>query len=145
MGLWRRLVERIRERDLKSLVGPMHSSDRLTRADACSKLGKHKDTRGVSILIATIQDKSEDGEIRYSAAVGLGLSANARALEPLLAALNDSNGYVRQGAVAGLHCLGDPRAIAPLRALHDRDEDVQKAVQYSLRKLERNAGEIRRR
>jgi hypothetical protein len=60
-----------------------------------------------------------------------------RLLEPLLAALNDSNAIVRSAVAAALGSLGDARAIEPLRRKAETDESfqVRAAARNALEKL----------
>jgi HEAT repeat protein len=50
-----------------------------------------------------------------------------------VAALKDSDWYVRQEAVEGLHAIGDARAVKPLiGALEDTDKDVRSGAARAL-------------
>lgn len=59
-----------------------------------------------------------------------------RAVEPLLAALEDDNQYVRAYAVALLGKLGDDRAVEPLVRLFLTDPRLQETVVNTLPRLE---------
>jgi HEAT repeat protein len=59
-----------------------------------------------------------------------------RAVEPLLAALEDDNQYVRAYAVALLGRLGDERAVEPLVRLFLTDPRLQETVVNTLPRLE---------
>jgi HEAT repeat protein len=63
----------------------------------------------------------------------------ARAVEPLLAALDDENFHVRGYAIALLGKLGDERTIAPLIRLFVDDARVQETVVNQLPRLEERA------
>ena len=57
-------------------------------------------------------------------------------MEPLIAALNDNNKYVRKFAAKALFKIGDARAVEPLIvALKDSDIDVRCAAAEALGKI----------
>jgi hypothetical protein len=60
-----------------------------------------------------------------------------RLLEPLIAALDDSNAIVRSAVAAALGSLGDERAIEPLKRKAETDESfqVRAAAKSALEKL----------
>ena len=63
---------------------------------------------------------------RRTAAEALGQLGDARAVEPLTAALGDRNGAVRKAAAEALGQLGDARAVEPLTtALGHADNAVR--------------------
>ncbi len=67
-----------------------------------------------------------DETIRKSAAVALGNLSDVRAVEPLIAALRDSDKAVRWAAAQALGKIGDARAVEPLiAALRDSDKAVR--------------------
>lgn len=80
-------------------------------------------------LALRLKDTS-DFRVRVQAALQLGKAADERALEPLVAALDDPNESVRAAAAAALKHLGDARAIEPLK---DRRLDRSKAVREQIR------------
>ncbi len=56
------------------------------------------------------------------------------AVQPLIAALEDNNRYVRHSAVIALGQIGDRRAVEPLTAvLKDSKEEIRKAAAIALR------------
>ena len=64
--------------------------------------------------------------MRVSAAGALGQLGDARAVEPLIAALADRDSAVRVSAAGALGQLGNAQAVEPLiAALADRDSDVR--------------------
>ncbi len=74
---------------------------------------------------ALISGKTEKS--RISAAVSLGRLKDARALKPLVRALQDDSNVVRALAATGLGHLGDPAALPALqRAGQDRDSTVRR-------------------
>ncbi len=63
----------------------------------------------------------------------LGDSGDPRAVEPLLAALVDRDGEVREAAASALGRLGDKRAVEPLlAALSDESQGVREAAAWAL-------------
>ncbi len=72
-----------------------------------------------------------DVPIRWGAAHALGELGDARAVDPLIAALKDAE--VRKAAAEALGKIGDVRALKPLLAtLRDSDLDVREAVVEAL-------------
>jgi HEAT repeat protein len=63
-------------------------------------------------LIAALKDKDE--RVPWLAVKALGLIRDARAVEPLAAALKDKN--VQKSAAEALGLIGDARAVEPLTA-----------------------------
>lgn len=82
------------------------------------------DPRSVHRLIEALAE--ENAELRQNAALALGMIADARALEPLVALLKqDRQVRVRQAAVRALRMIEDPRTLAPLlEALRDASPSV---------------------
>ena len=86
---------------------------------------KLKGKRDLKGLIKALRYK-RDGGVRSSAAEALGEIGDARAVEPLCAALRDKDVDVREAAAEALGKIGDARAAVPLRsALGDEDSDVR--------------------
>jgi len=83
------------------------------------------------LLLQVFKSGNEDENVCRCAAVGLGLLGDRRALEPLLAALEDVDWPRRHSVAEALGYLGDQRAIEPLiKLLRDcRDEVVLLAAQ----------------
>jgi phycocyanobilin lyase subunit alpha len=105
------------EQAIDNLISP----DTGLRFYAAWWLGRFKvqDELGVERLIAGLQDeddRTEDGgyPLRRNAARALGKIGNARAVEPLMAAMDCADFYVREAAAQSLEMLGDDRAIPVL-------------------------------
>jgi HEAT repeat protein len=120
--------------------------------DKCIEIG----TPAVAPLIAALKDS--DGDVREAAAGALDkigwrpgqdesgavywvvkqkwdkcIEIGAPAVEPLIAALKDSDLWMRQGAAEALGKLGDARAVEPLVAtLQDSSKDMRRAAAQSL-------------
>jgi hypothetical protein len=70
---------------------------------------------------------------RQRTAIALGHSKNARAVEPLVKALNDEDDFVRNFAAKALGDLGDGRAFEPLvKAMTDRNLLVRRSAVLAL-------------
>jgi tetratricopeptide (TPR) repeat protein len=76
---------------------------------------------------------AEKPEIRQNAARVLGITADPRAVEPLINALEDSVWFVRLYVVMSLGILADPRALGPLvKELKDDNGNVRWAAASAL-------------
>jgi len=105
--------------------------DEKVRASAAESLKNLHDPRAVEELIAAFKD----WRVREKATTALEI-LGAPAVVPLIAALKDSDGGVRQSAAAALGQNGDPRAIEALIAtLRDRDLGVRESAAAALVKL----------
>jgi HEAT repeat protein len=93
--------------------------------------------------VDTVFDLLANGSLeeRRDAALALSESGDETAVEPLIAALEDDDEFVRALAAKALGEIGDERAIEPLRgALEDNDERVREAAETALDKMEASAG-----
>jgi HEAT repeat protein len=83
-------------------------------------------------LIAALADNS-DGKRQQRAAHILGQMRDSRAVDPMIAALQDDDAPVREEAVIALRTLGDPRALPPLFALlASGDEGLRTKIAWVL-------------
>jgi HEAT repeat protein len=89
------------------------------------------------LLVAAL--KSKDKGVQVAAAVALGKIGDARAVEPLIAALwakGTKNREVQEVAVEALGEIGDARAVAPLVGLAtDSDSGTARSGVYVLKDL----------
>ena len=77
----------------------------------------------------------EDWRVRQAAAHAFGQIGDARAVEPLIAALKDQNAFVRASAAKALRQIG-ARAVEPLvAALADTNEPIRQASAEALAKI----------
>jgi HEAT repeat protein len=91
--------------------------------------------RDVEGLIKALGYRKDDF-VRRKAAEALGQVGDARAVGPLMAALQDSKAYVRKAAAGALGQIGDARAVEPLvAALNDRDRNVRSVAGHALDKM----------
>ena len=122
-------------RAIEPLVGALRAIDdgvRTAAAEALSKIGKP----AVEPLCETL--RSSWRMARVAAAEVLGKVGDARALPPLLDALNDNRqSILRQTAAQALGELKDARAVPPLmERLKDKDSEVRKSAAESLGKIQ---------
>jgi cellulose synthase operon protein C len=109
------------------LLELLGSDTAMVRAHSAGVLGKVRDARAVSPLIAALADKNED--VRRKAARALGQLGDKRALDPLVARLGDGSWMVRSHAATAVGQLGDRKARSPLiSALDDEYPFVQAAA-----------------
>jgi HEAT repeat protein len=96
------------------------------------------------LVQAFAESKEGDPRVRRYLALALGridAPAPPRAVELLIAALDDSDSEARISAIWALGALGEPSAIAPLEQLYASDDaGIRKMVVYSLGAI-RSAGE----
>jgi HEAT repeat protein len=100
----------------KSHLADLASPDSAKRAAAATALGHANDVTAVPALITALRDS--DADVAREAAASLGLLGNAAAVEPLIAVLDNRDGYfhsvVRTAATHSLSQLRDLRAVPPL-------------------------------
>ena len=91
-----------------------------------------------SYLVTELQ--APDPERRALAARALGGLAHPSAVEPLLAALEDSSAQVRADAAGSLGWLGDRRATTPLTSagFNDPDSHVREVAMHAVARLVAN-------
>jgi HEAT repeat protein len=76
-------------------------------------------------------------DLRSAAAGALGIIGDARAVEPLTAAMKDGDQGVRAAAAQALGGIGDPRAVDVLiAALKDRGAEVRRAAAGALGRID---------
>ena len=146
-------------RAVEPLIAALKDSVSAVSADAAGALGAINDPRAVDPLIAVLQDSHPDGSAsglaasrRYSraaaaldranadkaydravVAAALGDIADPRAVEPLIAALNDPDSSVSDHAAVALGDIGDPRAVKPL--IDALDSNVRSKATEALEKI----------
>jgi HEAT repeat protein len=112
-------VERLRSDDPQPFVKAL--KDPVTGERAAWALRFIKDPTTIDPLIDALQH-SKVWSIRNNAADALGDFGGARAVEPLLAATRDPEGFVRLTAVSALGRTRDPRVFEPLIAMLNGDD-----------------------
>jgi HEAT repeat protein len=91
-----------------------------TQPSAIYALGESHDSRAVPAMIVLLQNAKNKTENRANAATSLGKLGDARAVEPLIASLNEDNMSITMSASAALGQLKDKRAIEPLKQAYAR-------------------------
>lgn len=98
--------------DPEQMLRGLASGDRQRQMEAARAFCQLKDPRATPLLIQLLTDSCP--LMRVSAAYGLGRNPSSAAVEPLIAQLDDWNGYVRKGVVWALGNCGDRRCVPPL-------------------------------
>jgi HEAT repeat protein len=78
--------------------------------------------------------------MRTIVASQIGPTGDPRVVDALAVLLNDTDGYVREGAAIGLERQGDPRAVEPLRAMlrrGERDTAAKASAKRAIRVLKK--------
>jgi HEAT repeat protein len=125
------------------LLAALKDSDEKVRWAAAAALGAFGQP-AVAPLIGVLRNTEEGGRVRISAAMSLDLIGNAAAIQPLIAALDDSEFVVR--AASALALGGMVKKLKPdqlkdaieplrLRLQHDPKDEVRKAAQTALKEL----------
>lgn len=92
-------------------------------------IGELERDQNVKALILALRNKKQERDVRQNAAAALGRIKDLRAVEPLIAALQDEEWAVRWSAATALGWISDPRAIEPLTALlQDKEKHVRQAT-----------------
>ncbi len=113
------------------LEGYFHQDVKKRAVEALVKIG----TAAVEPLSAVLKDKDKDNywDVQSRVAMALGNIGDARAVEPLIAALKDSHTIVQWNVVEALEKIGDARAVNPLiAALKDSYWQVQERAAVAL-------------
>jgi CheY-like chemotaxis protein len=90
----------------------------MTKKTSKPNVGKLEQKRDIAGLCQAMQP-DQDWEVRQAAAEALGRIGDARAIEPLIALLEDREGGVRRVVVNALRHFDTPQARAALHGFHD--------------------------
>jgi HEAT repeat protein len=144
---------------VEHLISALKDESKDVRADVAKALSQVGETRAVEPLVGALDDQDKDvREAVATALEALGWQADATetgagfwvakrdwskcveigapAVEPLIAALKDSDKDVRKAVAKTLGKIGDPRAIEPLlSALEGKNKEVRKAAASALEAL----------
>jgi HEAT repeat protein len=131
-----RNLETSTSQPVSSAAALLKDPDWRVRQQAVISLGQGaRSADSLDLLAATLRD-DESWHVREVTAAMLGRRRDARAFEPLLAALKDADFHVRGQAAFALGLLGDHRAVEPLRALlTDAVADVRDDARKALARL----------
>jgi len=120
------------------LIQPfLESATPLLRYFAADRLAQMNDAAGENVLLAILNDQSQESWMRANAAWDVGKLHSARVLPDLAkVATDDPEAAVREGALRGLAELADPSSEAVLvRALDDRVEENRVSAAAILEKI----------
>lgn len=99
---------------IRQALSELRDANKEKRRTAVMKLGMAGGDQAILTLISLVRSGSEDLIVRGRAAMMLGKMGDARAVDPLIEAL-DAPGYqTRVNAAESLGKLGDARAVEPL-------------------------------
>jgi HEAT repeat protein len=105
----------------QALLAGLHHVDPDVRRTACELLGQRRTGQAVDALIATLQD-DHASRVRRAAAAALAKIGDPAAVGPLVAALSQDDGLLRERAREALAKFGH-LAVAPLTELLTAEED----------------------
>lgn len=119
------------------LIKKLQSKTTMDRRDAAHELGKAKDARAVSPLIATLKDEEPMVRLDVSGAL---IDIGKPVVDPLIEAVkHDSDSIFLWNAIRVLEEVGDSKAIEPLKEIQQKHPDpaIQQIAKYALEKLQR--------
>lgn len=119
------------------LIKKLQSRTTMDRRDAAHELGKAKDARAVSPLIAALKDEEPMVRLDVSGAL---IDIGKPVVDPLIEAVkHDSDSIFLWNAIRVLEEVGDSKAIEPLKEIQQKhpDPSIQQIAKYALEKLQR--------
>ena len=119
------------------LIRKLQSDAAADRRQAALEIGRARDPRAVSPLIALLRDP--EPLVRLDASGAL-MEIGKPAVNPLIDAVKvDPDAVFLWNAIRVLEEIGDPRALEALRAIlkNHTDPSVQQIARYAVEKLER--------
>jgi HEAT repeat protein len=126
---------RLTDEDVQFLLSSLDTPDPCVRELAVRLVAEDDRDDVATGLIQRLA--SSDSSIRTVAALGLGIAAPQRAVDPLIKATNDASVGVRADALWALGRICDSRAVAPAtRKLEDRSPIVRETAAATLGHLE---------
>ena len=115
-------------RTLSPLLAVLRDSDEKVRHNAIASLGR------ICQIPELIQLGNDSALLRQKAAVALGGLGDKRTVQPLVAALRDSNRKVRKCAARALRKLGEPAVVSLVAMLRDERRDARRRAALALAK-----------
>jgi HEAT repeat protein len=122
---------------VEDLLKMLQSKTPMDRREAAHELGKLKDSRAVSPLIAALKDEEPMVRLDVSGAL---IEIGKPVVDPLLEAVkHDNDPIFLWNAIRVLEEVGDPKAIEPLKEIEQKhpDPSIQQIAKYALEKLQR--------
>lgn len=113
-----------RSHDPKAIHGLIAAMS--SEPQAITALGESKSPEVVTALIAFLGNPANRTADRAAAAASLGKLGDPRAVEPLIAILNEDNSQITMQAASALAELKDQRAIQPLKEAYQRWQTGQR-------------------
>jgi HEAT repeat protein len=133
------------EQALHRLIDLLDDPDDFVRLRVSETLAQIGKGRFLSLLLPLIDDRQRPAKARVAVILALYHIRDAQAIDPLLRALRDRQGWVRASAAFALGAFYDERLIAPLiQATHDRVAFVRSAAVGSLAKYVNTDDRVRR-
>ena len=121
---------------VKQVLAELRETNKERRRTAVMKLGMLGGDEAVTQLSWMVSDSSEDLIVRGRAARMLGMIGDARAVDPLIRALDAPGLQTPMYAAESLGKLGDTRAVEPLlRLMTEHNDRIRDAAAQSLRQL----------
>jgi HEAT repeat protein len=121
---------------LKQILSELRDVNKERRRTAVMKLGMMGGEDAVTNLIMLVRNHNEDLIVRGRAALMLGKLGDARAVEPLIEALDAPGFQTPLYALESLGRLGDQRAVEPLqRMLTNHHDKFREAARVALGRL----------
>jgi len=114
---------KLKNQQLNAILAELRDTNKDKRRTAVMKLGMLGGDDAVSALIRVLDNEFEDLIVRGRAALMLGKLRDARAVAPLIRALDAPGFQTPLNAVQALGAIGDSRAIAPLETLVEASRD----------------------
>jgi len=119
------------------LIKKLQSKTTMDRRDAAHELGKAKDARAASPLIAALKDEEPMVRLDVSGAL---IDIGKPVVDPLIEAVkHDNDSIFLWNAIRVLEEVGDSKAIEPLKEIQQKhpDPSIQQIAKYALEKLQR--------
>jgi HEAT repeat protein len=122
---------------VEDLLKMLQSKTPMDRREAAHELGRLKDPRAVSPLIAALKDEEPMVRLDVSGAL---IEIGKPVVDPLIEAVkHDNDPIFLWNAIRVLEEVGDPKAIEPLKEIEQKhpDPSIQQIAKYGLEKLQR--------
>lgn len=121
---------------VKQWLSELRDTNKEKRRTAVMKLGMAGGDQAVRTLMSVVQNEHEDLIVRGRAALMLGKIGDARAVGPLIRALDAPGFQTPLNAAEALGKIGDARAIEPLLMMAANGKDkAREAALEALRRL----------